>query len=566
MTQYLLSLLVFIPLIASVLILFIPENKTLLFKTITLFVNLLQLALAGLMYIQADATQTGVHDESTFQFVERSNWITLNMGSAGKLSIDYFVGVDGLSIPLVLLSAIVLVIGAISSWSVEKKAKGYFALYLLLSSTIVGCFVALDMFLFYLFFEFMLLPMYFLIGIWGGERREYAAIKFFIYTLVGSVFILIVMIGLYISVIDPSATAMESGLSGNNAITQVQQRVAAGTVESSKLVHTFDMLAMMNVKNYIPGSFLHPASTTSIFGIPARLLAFLLVFIGFAVKLPVVPLHTWLPDAHVEAPTPISVILAGILLKIGAYGFLRIAYSIFPEGGLHYAWLVGLLGVISIIYGACNALAAHDMKRMIAYSSVSHMGFVLIGLASVTAEGVSGAVFQLFSHGVLSALLFLIVGVLYDRTHDKQIENYRGLAGKMPVYTSVVIVAFFASLGLPGFSGFIGELFALTGAFGSAYLPKWMAILSMGGLILGAAYFLWTLQGMFFGTFWVSGGSAWQIQLTDLSAREKLMMVSLAVLGIVFGLFPGLLLDVMESSVAQFVKLVIETNNTANIP
>jgi NADH-quinone oxidoreductase subunit M len=431
--------------------------------------------------------------------------------------------------------------------------------------------VALDMFLFYLFFEFMLLPMYFLIGIWGGARREYAAIKFFIYTLVGSVFILIVMIGLYISVIDPSATALKAGLPANGladkeVLSGVWEKVAAGTIENTRLVHTFDMLAMMEVRNYVPGSFLHPDSGAGIFGIPARLLAFLLVFIGFAVKLPVVPLHTWLPDAHVEAPTPISVILAGILLKIGAYGFLRIAYSIFPEGGLHYAWLVGLLGVISIIYGACNALAAHDMKRMIAYSSVSHMGFVLIGLASVTAEGVSGAVFQLFSHGVLSALLFLIVGVLYDRTHDKQIENYRGLAGQMPVYTAVVIVAFFASLGLPGFSGFIGELFALTGAFSSSYLPKWMAILSMGGLILGAAYFLWTLQRMFFGTFWVSGGISWQTQLTDLTTREKLMMISLAILGVVLGIFPGLLFGVMESSVAQFVKLVTETKNTANIP
>jgi NADH-quinone oxidoreductase subunit M len=504
----------------------------------------------------------GVNVPEGFQFVERTDWISLPLGSLGKLSIDYYLGVDGLSVLLVLLSAIVLLIGTISSWNINTKQKGYFSLYLLLSSTIIGCFVALDFFLFYLFFEFMLLPMYFLIGIWGGIRREYAAIKFFLYTLVGSIFILIVMIGLYISVIDPVETALELGLATDrNQVTatllgQVQQRLASGSIESAKLVHTFDLLSMMDARNYIPGSILHKSSTALLFGLPASLVAFLCVFIGFAVKLPVVPLHTWLPDAHVEAPTPISVLLAGILLKIGGYGFMRIAYSIFPEGAIHYAPLVGILGVISIIYGACNALASHDLKRMIAYSSVSHMGFVLLGLASLTAEGISGAIFQLFSHGILSALLFLIVGVLYDRTHDKQIENYRGLASKMPVYTSVVMIAFFASLGLPGFSGFIGELFTLIGAFKSDYIAKWMAIAGMLGLILGAAYFLWTLQRMFFGKLWVQGGEAWYTQLTDLNTREKLMLVSLAILGVVFGIFPSLLFDPVAQSVGHFVDVV----------
>jgi NADH-quinone oxidoreductase subunit M len=562
MTQYLLSLLIFIPLAASVFILFIPEGKTAYFKTITLLVNLIQLVLTVILYLNFNPALSGVNVPKGFQFVERTDWVSLQLGSLGKLSIDYYVGVDGLSILLVLLSAIVLVIGAISSWNIQTKHKGYFSLYLLLSSTIIGCFVALDFFLFYLFFEFMLLPMYFLIGIWGGIRREYAAIKFFLYTLAGSIFILIVMIGLYISVIDPVETAVELGFASERSqvtsalIKQVQQGLASGSIEASKLVHTFDILAMMDAANYIPGSFLHKASDVLLFGISPSLVAFLCVFIGFAVKLPVVPLHTWLPDAHVEAPTPISVLLAGILLKIGGYGFIRIAYSIFPEGAIHYAWLVGLLGVISIIYGACNALASHDLKRMIAYSSVSHMGFVLLGLASLTAEGISGAIFQLFSHGILSALLFLIVGVLYDRTHDKQIENYRGLASRMPVYTSVVIIAFFASLGLPGFSGFIGELFALIGAFKSDYIARWMAIAGMLGLVLGAAYFLWTLQRMFFGKFWTQGGDAWQLQLTDLNAREKLMLISLAILGVVFGIFPFLLFDPMAQSVGYFVDFV----------
>jgi NADH-quinone oxidoreductase subunit M len=563
MTQHLLSLLIFLPLAASVFLLFIPEEKVTYFKTTTLTVNLIQLILAICLFFNFNPLLNGVNEQKGFQFVERADWISLKMGSLGKLSIDYYVGIDGLSVLLVLLSALVLVIGAISSWNIQTKHKGYFSLYLLLSCTIIGCFVALDFFLFYLFFEFMLLPMYFLIGIWGGKRREYAAIKFFLYTLVGSIFILIVMIGLYISVIDPVETAIEMGFASERSqvsstlIEQVQQGLATGGIlRTNELVHTFDLLAMMDSRNYIPGSFLHKSSTALLFGLPATLVAFLCIFIGFAVKLPVVPLHTWLPDAHVEAPTPISVLLAGILLKIGGYGFIRIAYSIFPEGAIYYAPLVGILGVISIIYGACNALASHDLKRMIAYSSVSHMGFVLLGLASLTAEGINGAIFQLFSHGILSALLFLIVGVLYDRTHDKQIENYQGLASKMPVYTSVVIIAFFASLGLPGFSGFIGELFTLIGAFKSIYIASWMAVAGMLGLILGAAYFLWTLQRMFFGKLWVQGGEVWYAQLTDLNAREKLMLISLAILGVVFGLFPFLLFDPIAQSVAHFVEVV----------
>jgi NADH-quinone oxidoreductase subunit M len=563
MTNHLLSLLIFLPLLALVILTGIPREKIHWFKGLTLLTNAVQFLMALALYSRFNPALRGVNRPEEFQYTERLDWISLDMGEWGKLSIDYFVGVDGLSALMVLLSGLVLLVGAISSWQIREKAKGYFALYLLLSSTIIGCFVALDFFLFFLFFEFMLLPMYFLIGIWGGERREYAAIKFFIYTLVGSVFILLVMIGLYTSVIDPVQTAVETGLAfsrtevSETLLTQIQQQLATGQIESRNLVRTFDMLAMMNPANYIPGSLLHPESGSLLFGLPMRLVAFLAVFIGFAVKLPVVPVHTWLPDAHVEAPTPISVILAGILLKIGGYGFLRIAYSIFPEGATHFAWMIGLLGVISIIYGALNALASHDLKRMIAYSSVSHMGFVLVGLASLNAEGVSGAIYQLFSHGVLSAALFLIVGVLYDRTHDKQISHYRGLATRMPVYTTVVIVAFFASLGLPGFSGFIGELFTLLGAFGSGLVPRWMAVAATLGLILGAAYFLWTLQRMFFGGFWTRGGPSWEGRLVDLTIRERLMLIPLAVLGLVLGIFPALLFNPMAATVAHFVTFVL---------
>jgi NADH-quinone oxidoreductase subunit M len=562
MTRHLLSFLVFLPLLSAVLVLFIPRQKTLLFKLITLLTTLLQGTAAIAIYLQFDKQLKGVNLTTEFQFVERLSWIDLNMGSFGKLSIQYFVGVDGLNVLMILLSALVLLIGAVSSWTIQTKAKGYFALYLLLSSSIMGCFVALDFFLFFLFFEFMLLPMYFLIGIWGGERREYASIKFFIYTLAGSVFILLVMIGLYTSVIDPSRTAVEAGLAPASTlatpqiIEQVQTQLVTGQLKAGQLVRTFDLLAMTDTANFIPGSFLHPQSGHIVGGLSLRFWAFLLVFLGFAIKLPAVPVHTWLPDAHVEAPTPISVVLAGILLKIGAYGLVRIAFSIFPDGAYEFAWLVGLLGMISIVYGALNALAAEDLKRMIAYSSVSHMGFVLIGLASLTSEGFSGAVYQLFSHGILSALLFLIVGVLYDRTHDKQISHYRGLASHMPVYTTLVVIAFFGSLGLPGFSGFIGELFTLMGAFSSETVPRWIVLASLTGLVLNAAYFLWTMQKMFFGRFWVTGGMTWQVQLTDLDVREKLMMITLAVLAVVFGLLPALLFEHMEASVSQLINWI----------
>ncbi len=529
-----LTILLFLPILSLILVLILPNSNNNLFKYINLTTTILQVLIVIGLYFAFDNNLAGFNSIEGFQFVEKVSWIGLQLGSLGSLQIDYFLGVDGISFTLVILTTMVMLIAAISSWNIQLKPKSYFALLLLLNSAIIGVFCALDFFLFYIFYELMLLPLFFLIGIWGGSKREYASIKFFLYTLFGSVFMLIVIIGLYFSVKDPISGA-----------------------------HTFNMLHMMNPDNYLPGSLLSVGSESGIlFGAPTRLIAFAVLFLGFAIKVPVVPLHTWLPDAHVEAPTPISIILAGLLLKVGAYGIIRICYGIFPDGAIYFSYWIGLLGVISIIYGAFNALAATDFKRLIAYSSVSHMGFVLLGLASLTVEGINGAIFQLFSHGILASMLFFIVGVIYDRVGDRQVANFRGLMTQMPRYSFFVIIAFFASLGLPGFSAFIAELFVLIGAFTSqttnGLVPHWMAVAGAFGILIGATYFLWTLQRMFFGQARFLGAETWAKQLIDLNTNEKLVLYPLALLTLLLGIFPNLLFDIGNTTINKMVDSTMQ--------
>ncbi|HEY9164767.1 MAG TPA: NADH-quinone oxidoreductase subunit M [Candidatus Kryptonia bacterium] len=508
----------FLPVLGMAVVLLIPKKGTKVMKWVALGATLLQLTFAALIWMNYSAPLTGINDPNNFQFVEKTSWIDLQgVTWFGRVAVDYFLGIDGLSLPMVMLTALISFVGVIASWNIEKAQKGYFTLYLLLDTGMMGVFVALDMFLFYVFWELMLLPMYFLIGIWGGPRREYAAIKFFLYTLLGSVLILLVMLGLYFSVrvTDPA---------------------------SGQSMHTFNMLAMMDPKNYEAGSLLGGIGTYW------RYVAFIGLFIGFAIKVPVFPFHTWLPDAHVEAPTAISVILAGVLLKMGTYGLLRVSFPIFPDAMLKYAFPMAVLGFINIIYGALCAMAQTDFKKLIAYSSISHMGVVLLGISALNTQGVAGGVLQMFNHGVVTAMLFLIVGVIYDRTHTRGLNDFGGLANQMPVYTGVMTVAFFAAIGLPGLSEFVSELLSYLGAFQTF---RWITIFSSVGIVLTAGYMLWTLQRVFLGQL----PEKWK-GLTDVSGREMVAFVPLIVVVILLGIFPSILLHPMNATVNHLVDFV----------
>ncbi len=524
-----LSLITFLPVLGMIIILFLPKEQPKTIKYLSIAITGLQVIMAFVLLANYNYGAAGINEENSFQFVEKFRWIHITgISWLGTVKVDYFLGIDGLSMPMILLTAIVSFIAALSSWTIDKSVKGYFALFLLLDTGMMGVFVALDFFLFYIFWELMLLPMYFLIGIWGGPRKEYAAIKFFIYTLFGSVFILLVMIGLYFS--------------------------ATETLADGSKVFTFNMLVMMNPANYNSDGILSAFNPNNL-----RFIAYIALFAGFAIKIPMFPFHTWLPDAHVEAPTPISVILAGVLLKMGTYGILRVSYPIFPDITRDLMWYIALFGMINIIYGALVALAQKDFKKLIAYSSVSHMGYVLLGMASLTTAGVNGAIFQMFNHGTITAMLFLIVGVVYDRTHTRGLNDFGGLAAQMPVYTGFVTVAFFAAIGLPSMSGFVSEALVFIGAFGVDSI-RVLTMISTLGILLGAGYMLWTLQRVFFGPLnekWAS--------LNDLDKREYAMLIPLSVIIIFLGVYPSAMLDLMNTSVNSLVNFVSITLHSTTL-
>ena len=549
MIESILSLLILIPLLGSIFIGFGVIKKYI--RSIAILFSGIQISLLVYLFTKFDKQAT------SFQFQESKDWIYLSLGSLGQFTAKYSLGVDGLSLPLLALTSLITFVALWNSTEIKEKFNAYYGLVLLLNASLIGCFLAKDMLLFYVFFEFMLLPMYFLIGIWGGPNRNYASLKFFIYTLVGSLFILIIMLGISIAYIDPYETALLTGAiqEGQSFTVEglfaIQKSLALQEIPMRQIVHSFDIQALSDVNNCMPTSIFSPNSGWLLSGLSGREWGFWLLFVGFAIKLPLVPLHTWLPDAHVEAPTPISVLLAGILLKIGAYGWLRMAIPFFPKEAMGHAQILAGLGALSIIYGAYNALAMKDIKKLVAYSSISHMGFVLLGIAAFNVEGWQGAIFQLISHGILSAMLFLMAGVLYSRTGNRDIDSYSGLSTKMPVFTLISGVAIFASLGLPGFSGFIGEFFSLLGSFTSPLLNPIYSIIGALGILLGAGYLLWTFQKVFLGKHYTLN-STWA--MSDLTLTEKLSLYSLGAITILLGIFPNMLFSISENFVLKLLS------------
>jgi NADH-quinone oxidoreductase subunit M len=506
--NHILSLITLFPLAGMLVVLLLPSGRKDAIRTVAAAVTLVPLIAASLLWVKFDIHTPVNH---SYQFVERGSWIT-------SLGVEYHMGVDGLSIPMVWLSCLLMFLGVFASWNIEKGVKGYMLLLLLLEVGINGVFCSLDFFLFYVFWEVMLLPMYFLIGIWGGPRREYAAIKFFLYTLAGSVLMLLGIIALYLAARGQTETPF--------SIPQLSEMVRNGSLNGSGLV-----------------------AGGALFGWPFLKWIFVFFFIGFAIKVPVPPFHTWLPDAHVEAPTPISMILAGILLKLGCYGILRINLGMFPQiASEPTIATIGMgLGLFAIIYGAFVAMAQTDFKRLVAYSSVSHMGYVLMGAASFTAMGLNGAAMQMFTHGTSSALLFAIVGVAYDRAHHREIEGFGGLASVAPMYTGLTTLGFFAALGLPGMSGFVSEVLVLIGTW---QVRPVMAAMAVIGIIVTAAFLLWTLQRVFLGPL-----NEKYKAFPDMNGREMFVMAPLAFLCVLLGVAPYLLLDWVAPSMDSLRSL-----------
>jgi NADH-quinone oxidoreductase subunit M len=462
------------------------------------------------LWMSFDAANAAPLGQSPFML--NAAWIHV-----GNFDIRFAMDVDGVAVLLIVLTGILGFIACLSGFGVTKNVKGFFTMYLLLLTGMIGTFVATDLFLFYVFWELMLLPMYFLIGIWGGPKREFAAIKFFLYTLVGSVLMLGAFIAIYFQ---------------------------TKTFSIPEILAKHDSIFAGNVV--------------------VRTILFVGLFIGFAIKVPVFPFHTWLPLAHVEAPTPISVILAGVLLKMGGYGMIRMAFPWFPDVVVSaWPWLA-TLAIVSIIWGALVAMAQTDWKKLVAYSSVSHMGYVLLGMATLTPEGVNGAVLQMFSHGLLSGMMFLLVGVMYDQVHHRDMNRFGGLASTLPKYTFIAMIGFFGSLGLPGLSGFIAEMTVFFGSFASK-LPhaQTYTIVATAGIVLGAVYILVMIQKIFLG----KPREKHEHPLHEPSVREWAMLAPLAALAIWLGCWPKTAIDVIDKPVAAWCKgFPINEKETGGLP
>jgi NADH-quinone oxidoreductase subunit M len=488
----LLSLTTFLPVLGVLLLLFIPKDSKGMLRNVA-FVTTVVTFLVSLPIM------FGFQSNAEFQFVENVPWI-----AAGPFVMRYFIGIDGISLWLVILTTFIMPIAVLSTYTaVEEKVKEYMILLLLLETGMLGAFISLDMFLFYIFWEVMLIPMYFMIGIWGGKNRIYAAVKFFIYTMVGSLLMLVALIFLYFK-------GLEAGFTN------------------------FGLLQFFNLQL--------PLST--------QVWLFLAFALAFAIKVPMFPLHTWLPDAHTEAPTAGSVILAAILLKMGTYGYVRFAIPLFPEAAHKFAPLIATLAVIGIIYAALVAMVQEDVKKLVAYSSVAHLGFVMLGVFAFNVEGITGGMMQMINHGISTGALFLIVGFIYERRHTRLITDFGGLSKQMPVFATIFMIVTFSSIGLPGTNGFVGEFLVLIGAFESEL--RWWTIIASSGVILSAVYMLWMFQRVMFGEL----DNPKNQKLTDLNAREITIMVPLIVMIFVMGIYPKPFIDKMDPAIKKLVSQV----------
>ncbi|MEN6295289.1 MAG: NADH-quinone oxidoreductase subunit M [Chloroherpetonaceae bacterium] len=489
----------FLPLLGSVIILFFSKEKTKLIKYFSLAISLLTFVASLFILFNFDSSNPN------FQFYHETIWVpTIDAG--------FRIGIDGLSMLLVMLTVFISPITILASFSaIREREKEYYFMILLLEFAMVGVFISLDLFLFYIFWELILIPMYFIIGIWGSKNRIYAAVKFFIFTMFGSLLMLVSIIWL-----------------GNYVGTEILE---TGFTTNYLKIREVSNLIPQNIQGWLFWGFA----------------------ISFFIKVPLFPLHTWLPDAHTEAPTPGSVILASILLKMGTYGLIRYNLDLFPTSSIEYGSLISWFAVIGIIYGALVSIVQTDIKRLVAYSSVSHMGFVVLGIFSITAIGLQGAIIQMVNHGLSTGMLFLLVGMLYERRHTREISEYGGIARVMPVFSTFFGIAMFASAGLPGLNGFVGEFMTLLGAFTSPFLNSWAyTIVGAFGVIFAAVYLLWMFQRVFFGT----NDNPANFNLKDLSKREWTILVPIVVFILWIGVYPKTFLHISENSTRTLVNKI----------
>lgn len=496
-----LSLTTFLPILGVLLLLFIPKDSKGVLRNVTLVVTIVTFLVSLIML-------TGFQSNADFQFTENVPWI-----AAGPFVMRYNIGIDGISLWLVILTTFIMPIAVLSTYTaVEEKVKEYMICLLLLETGMLGAFISLDLFLFYIFWEVMLIPMYFMIGIWGGKNKIYAAVKFFIYTMVGSLLMLVALVFLYFK-------GMEAGITD------------------------FGLLNFFSLK----------------LDMATQIWLFLAFAFAFAIKVPMFPLHTWLPDAHTEAPTAGSVILAAVLLKMGTYGYVRFAIPLFPDAAHKFAPLIATLAVIGIVYASLVAMVQEDVKKLVAYSSVAHLGFVMLGVFAFNIEGITGGMIQMINHGISTGALFLIVGFIYERRHTRLITDFGGLSKQMPIFATVFMIVTFSSVGLPGTNGFVGEFLILIGAFESQL--RWWTIIATSGVILSAVYMLWVFQRVMFGEL----DNPKNQKLTDLNAREIAIMVPLLVMIFFMGLYPKPFIDKMEPAIKKLVAQARVTSVNAQV-